>query len=161
MMLSRQRLMICSRQRTYSHARQGLPMTVWVTSRGNARHDAKVKVNLSHGNQMSPANAGLAAVRPRPRVIVGRLSADDRPAVFEWVSLNTAPLVAYWEGRIDTVELGQLLKQLPSSRRDASGGPWKPRSVRRHPRWTTSPNFPSRSAAAAGPASPICRRRGA
>jgi small ligand-binding sensory domain FIST len=84
----------------------GLPMTVWVSSRGNARHDVRVKVNMSRGDRMSPANTAIVGVRPSPRVIAGRLSPDDRPAVFEWLALNTAPLVAYWEGRIDTVELG-------------------------------------------------------
>jgi len=29
--------------------------------------------------------------------------------VFEWLSLNATALVAYREGRIDTIELGQLL----------------------------------------------------
>jgi hypothetical protein len=101
----------------------GLPMTVWVSPRGNARHDIRVKVNLSHGDQMSAANTAVVGVRPMPRVIAGRLSPDDRRAVFEWVSLNTAPLVAYWEGRIDTVELGQLLKPLPSGQPGAPGEP--------------------------------------
>jgi hypothetical protein len=31
----------------------GLPMTVWVSPRGNARHDVRIKVNLTHGNQMN------------------------------------------------------------------------------------------------------------
>jgi len=30
----------------------GLPMTVWVSPRGNARHELRVKVNMPHGNQM-------------------------------------------------------------------------------------------------------------
>jgi hypothetical protein len=101
----------------------GLPMTVWVSPRGNARHDVRVKVNLSHGDQMSPANTAVVGVRPAPRVIAGRLSPDDRRAVFEWVSLNTDPLVAYWEGRIDTIELGQLLHRLPAGRPGMPGVP--------------------------------------
>ncbi len=101
----------------------GLPMTVWVSPRGNARHDVRVKVNMTHGDQMSPANTAVVGVRPSPRVIAGRLSPDDRQAVFEWVSLNTAPLVAYWEGQIDTIELGQLLKPLPSGRPGAPAVP--------------------------------------
>lgn len=28
----------------------GLPMTVWVSPHGNARHDVRVKVNMAHGN---------------------------------------------------------------------------------------------------------------
>jgi hypothetical protein len=82
-----------------------------------------VKVNLRHGNQMSPANTAVVGVRPSPRVIAGRLSPDDRRAVFEWVSLNTAPLAAYWEGQIDTIELGQGLKPLPSGRPGVPGIP--------------------------------------
>jgi hypothetical protein len=39
----------------------GLPMTVWVSRRGNARHYVRVNVNLSHGDQASRANAGSSA----------------------------------------------------------------------------------------------------
>jgi hypothetical protein len=101
----------------------GLPMTVWVSPRGNARHDARVKVNRSHGDQMNIANTAVVGVRSVPHVIAGHLSSDDERAVFEWISLNTAALVAYWEGRIDTIELGQQLKRLPSSQ---SGSPSLP-----------------------------------
>jgi hypothetical protein len=88
----------------------GLPMTVWVSPRGNARHDVRVKVNMTHGNQMNPANTAVVAVRPSPQVIAGQLSPDDERAVFQWVSLNEAALVAYWDGQIDTIQLGHLLK---------------------------------------------------
>jgi hypothetical protein len=98
----------------------GLPMTVWVSPRGNARHDVRVKVNMTHGNQMNIANTAVVGVRPTPHVAAGHLSPDDQRAVFEWVLLNTAALVAYWEGGIDTIELGQQLKRMPSRR---SGAP--------------------------------------
>ena len=91
----------------------GLRMTVWVSLRGNARHDVRVKVNMTHGNQMNIANTAVVGVRPNPHVAAGHLSPDDQRAVFEWVSLNTAALMAYWEGRIDTIDLGQLLQRLP------------------------------------------------
>jgi hypothetical protein len=93
----------------------GLPMTVWVSPRGNARHDVRVKVNVTHGDQMNIANTAVVGVRPTPHVVAGHLSPDDQRAVFEWVSLNTAALVAYWDGRIDTVQLGQALRRLSSS----------------------------------------------
>jgi hypothetical protein len=95
----------------------GLPMTVWVSPRGNARHDVRVKVNTTHGNQMSIANTAAVSVRPAPRVVAGRLSPDDERAVFQWVSLNTAALIAYWEGQVDTIQLGPLLKPLSSGQR--------------------------------------------
>jgi hypothetical protein len=91
----------------------GLPMTVWVSPRGNARHDVRIKVNLTHGNQMNVANTAVVGVRPVPRLIAGRLSPDDEQAVFRWISLNALALVAYWEGHIDTVQLGQMLRPIP------------------------------------------------
>lgn len=87
----------------------GLPMTVWVSPRGKARHDARIKVNMTHGNQMTIENTAVVGVRPAPHLVSGRLSGDDREAVFSWLSLNEAALLAYWEGEIDTIQLGQLL----------------------------------------------------
>jgi hypothetical protein len=101
----------------------GLPMTVWVSPRGNARHDVRVKVHMTHGNQMDPTNTAVVGVRPSPHVIAGRLSPDAQRAIFEWASLNTAALVAYWEGQIDAIELGQRLKPVVSGK---SGGPAAP-----------------------------------
>jgi subtilisin-like proprotein convertase family protein len=34
-------------------ATTGLPITVWVSPKGNARHDVQVNVNMTHGNQMN------------------------------------------------------------------------------------------------------------
>jgi hypothetical protein len=94
----------------------GLPMTVWVSPRGNARHDLRIKVNMSHGNQMTVDNTAVVAVRPSPHVIAGRLSSDDAQAVSKWIVLNAAAIIAYWDGDIDTAELIQTLKPLPPTR---------------------------------------------
>ena len=96
-------------------AETGLPMTVWVSPRGNARHDVRVKVNMTHGNQMSIANTAVVGVRPTPRVISGRLSPGDAQAVFRWIALNIDALAAYWEGRTDTARAIQALKPLSST----------------------------------------------
>jgi len=93
----------------------GLPMTVWVSPRGNARHDARIKVNITRGNQVNPGNTAVVAVRPSPRMIAGRLLPEDERVVFEWVSLNSDALVAYRDGQIDTIQLGHFLKSVPSN----------------------------------------------
>jgi hypothetical protein len=92
----------------------GLPMTVWVSPRGNARHDVRIKVNMTRGNQMTVENTAVVAVRPVPHLIAGRLSADDERVVFGWIALNAAALIGYWDGDIDTVQLSQLLRPLPA-----------------------------------------------
>src|ERR1700750_315613 len=81
----------------------GLPMTVWVSPRGNARHDVRIKVNMAHGNQMNIENTALVGVAPTPRVIAGRLASEDERVVVEWIALNEAAIVAYWDGDIDTL----------------------------------------------------------
>jgi hypothetical protein len=88
----------------------GLPMTVWISPRGNARDDIQVKVNMTHGNQMSIANTAFVGVRPTSRIISGRQSPGDAPAVIRWISLTT--LVAYWERRTDAARAIQALKPL-------------------------------------------------
>ena len=72
---------------------------------------------------MNIANTAVVGVRPTPHVVAGHLSPDDQRAVFEWVSLNAAALVVYWEGRIDTIELGRLLKRIPSQQPGALSTP--------------------------------------
>jgi hypothetical protein len=89
----------------------GLPMTVWVSPRGKARHDVRVKVNRTHGNQMDASNTAVVGVRPSPRLIAGRLASADQQAVFAWISLNVTPNVDYGDGRIDTIQLGQHLRR--------------------------------------------------
>ena len=91
----------------------GLPMTVWVSPRGNARHDVRIKINVTHGNHMTIDNTAVVSVRPRPHVVAGNLSAHDQQTVFDWISLNAATIIAYWDGSIDTAELIQNLKRLP------------------------------------------------
>jgi hypothetical protein len=95
----------------------GLPMTVWVSPRGNARYDVRVKVNMTHGNQMNIANTAIVGVRPAPHVIAGQLAAADAQAMFQWIALNAEALIAYWDGRIDTARLIHALQPLPTANR--------------------------------------------
>ena len=90
----------------------GLPMTVWVSPRGHARHDVRITVNTTHGNHIDVDNVVVVAVRPAPRVVAGRLSSQDEGAVSAWIALNVDTLVACWDGDIDTMQLAQALVPL-------------------------------------------------
>jgi hypothetical protein len=52
------------------------------------------------------------AVRPAPRLVAGHLSAADLRAAGDWIRLNEATLVAYWDSQINTAELIQRLRPL-------------------------------------------------
>lgn len=90
----------------------GLPMTIWVSPRGNARHGPRIKVNMTHGRSMSSSNLATVAVDVSPWLVAGYLSGADLQAVSDWVKRNEAVLVDYWDFRIDTDELLQRLQPL-------------------------------------------------
>ena len=91
----------------------GLPMVVWVSERGNAAHDVRVKVCRVHGERMQWNNAASVAVRPQPCLVAGQLSPADLAVVSDWIHLNEAVLVDYWEEQIFTDELLSRLRKLP------------------------------------------------
>jgi hypothetical protein len=93
----------------------GLPMTVWVSPRGHARHDVQVKVCHAHGPRMTIDNTAVVAIRPTPRLVEGQLSPADMKVVTDWLRLHETALVDYWEGTIGTVELARRLQPLPST----------------------------------------------
>ena len=91
----------------------GLPMVIWISERGNAQHDVRLKVCCVHGDKIQYNNTVSVAVRPQPHVISpGKLSSSDLQAVSRWVGLNADPIIAYWDGIIDTFELMQRLRPL-------------------------------------------------
>ena len=92
----------------------GLPMTIWAGPRGNARHAARIKVNMTHGNQMDIANTATVGIQPKPRLIAGKLSAGDLHAVASWIDLNRDALLAHWRGDIDGGEMTARAKRLPA-----------------------------------------------
>jgi hypothetical protein len=91
----------------------GLPMSIWVSPRGNARHDVRIKVNVAHGRQMKIDNTAVVAVRPSPRVVSGELSSADQQAVAEWIALNAQVVIDYWDDKLDTDQMLENLKRVP------------------------------------------------
>jgi hypothetical protein len=62
---------------------------------------------------MLVGNLATIALRPAPRLIAGQLSAVELQAVSEWIRLNEAALVAYWNYQISAAGLIQQLLRLP------------------------------------------------
>jgi hypothetical protein len=89
----------------------GLPMTVWVSPRGRARHAARIKVSLSPG-RMDIANTAVVGIRPSPRLIEGTLPPADLELVSRWIKFNEAVLMDFWNETIDSVELGGRLQKI-------------------------------------------------
>jgi hypothetical protein len=90
----------------------GLPMTVWASVRGRARHDVRLKVCMTPGNRFDADNVAVVAVRPEPRLLHGDLSTDDFRRVADWIAMNEAALIAFWDGEIDGLEFASALRKL-------------------------------------------------
>ena len=91
----------------------GLPMSIWISERGRARHDVRVKVNLVHGPRGLGSEYAVIGVRPEPRLIHGDLPGNEVEAVAAWIRLNHDVIMDYWNSRISTLDLGRRLQRLP------------------------------------------------
>jgi len=85
---------------------------VWVSNRGHARHDARVKVCRTPGDRIDVDDMAVVGIRPSPTLIEGPLDNASFGLVQQWIALNEAVLIAYWDGELDTVEMIQSLKKL-------------------------------------------------
>ena len=84
----------------------GLPMVVWISERGGARHDARAKVALVHGRRAHPHQSASVSVRPTVEVVAGpALDRRDLELVRRWIEINREALLAYWNGDLLTDEI--------------------------------------------------------
>jgi Domain of unknown function (DUF4160) len=93
----------------------GLPMIVWISERGRARHDARVKVSLVHGRRAHPNRTASVSVRPTIEIVAGpELDRGDMELVRQWIELNREAIIGYWNGDLLTDEIIGRLKPVPS-----------------------------------------------
>jgi hypothetical protein len=88
----------------------GLPFVVWISYRGNAQHDVRVKVSPSP--KAIASEMAAVALRPEVRVVEGSLSGGDLALLKQWISLNHDVILSYWNGDIDTADAIGSLKSL-------------------------------------------------
>ncbi|MBX9614528.1 MAG: hypothetical protein Q8S03_14190 [Brevundimonas sp.] len=90
----------------------GLPMVVWVSNRGHARHDARVKVCRTPGDRIAVDDMAVVGIRPSPELIEGPLDGESLKLVQRWIALNADTLIGYWNSELSTRELFQNLKRI-------------------------------------------------
>jgi hypothetical protein len=98
-----------------SPALTGLPMIVWISERGHARHDPRVKVSLVHGRRARPDRPASVSVRPTVEIVAGpELDRRDLGLVRQWIELNREAIIAYWNGDLLTDEVIARLQPVPT-----------------------------------------------
>jgi hypothetical protein len=89
----------------------GLPFMVWISPRGYARHDIRVKVSRSH--KVKKGEFIVVSVRPEVEVLRGQLRPTELQSLRKWIELNREVLVKFWDGDIqDTLQVLEQLKPL-------------------------------------------------
>src|SRR5207253_3300424 len=78
----------------------GLPFVVWISYKGGAQHDVRVKV--SRGPKVHPSEMVSVVILPDIRVAEGHIGASDLELLSRWIQINYDTLLKYWEGDIDT-----------------------------------------------------------
>ena len=94
-------------QATYQMAnlrpeRTGLPFVVFISQKGGARHDVRVKV--ARVPRVRPSEMVTVALRPSVRVVRGRLDPHDLALLRQWIDINEQVLIDYWNGVIGYTE---------------------------------------------------------
>ena len=82
--------------------RTGLPFVVFISQRGGARHDVRVKI--ARGAKVRPSEMVTVAIRPDVRVVSGALDPRDLTLLRRWIGLNLDTLIGYWDGDIEYTE---------------------------------------------------------
>jgi len=97
-----------------SPKKTGLPFVVWISPKGGAKHDIRVKI--SRGPNATPSEMRTVALRPDLHVIgKGDLAPRERDLLREWVKLNFDALLAFWEGGIEyTEDVLDILRPVPA-----------------------------------------------
>jgi hypothetical protein len=86
----------------------GLPFVVWISYKGGARHDVRVKV--SPGPKVHPSEMASVAIRPTVHVVEGALNPTDLSSLSSWINLNRDVLIQYWNGDIDTMDALEAIR---------------------------------------------------
>ena len=94
-------------------AHTGLPFVVWISHRGGAKHDVRVKV--SRNAKAIPEEMVSVGIRPTVHVIEGEIDTRDLGLLEVWIEQNRATLLAYWEGDIDTQDALEALTKVSGS----------------------------------------------
>lgn len=87
--------------------RTGLPFIVFISQKGGARHDGLVhdiRVKVARATRARPSEMVTVAIRPSVRVVRGELNSHEFDLLTQWIDLNRAVLIDYWNGIIEYTE---------------------------------------------------------
>lgn len=92
----------------------GLPMIVYVSGKQSS-HAARIKVARTYKKNFIAGDTFSMSVSDRPKIVAGDqgdIEEVDLVQVKEWIILNKEALLKYWNLKISTDELIEVLKKV-------------------------------------------------
>jgi hypothetical protein len=98
----------------------GLPFVVWISAKGGARHDIRVKISRSA--KVKPDELITVALRPTLHTIGSeQLREEELALLTEWINKNWTALWAFWNGDLYTEEVLPKLQPVRVKQKDENG----------------------------------------
>ena len=91
--------------------RTGLPVTVFCSPKGRAKHECRVKVSNIKGG-INEYDVFSISVKDLSIEGYCKLSSDDLETVRWWIHRNRFAILDFWKERLDTLEFLQELKPI-------------------------------------------------
>lgn len=89
----------------------GLPMVVWISEKGGAKHGPRLKVSKKMGDKIDPSNVLTVTVSDNPTMYNGELEPKVFNKLKQFIKLNKENLLKYWNNEVSTREfLNSLIK---------------------------------------------------
>ena len=93
----------------------GLPMIIWVSSKGNAKHGPRIKVQSNYSQKVMPDELFVVTVAHSPILIEGKqgdITNDDVNQVYKWVIKNYNILWKLWKYEITTDDFSDQIQKV-------------------------------------------------
>lgn len=92
----------------------GLPMMVWIGEK-RGPHGPRVKVARTYNHRTIAGDSFSVSIVDKPKIVAGDqgvISNKDVKKVINWILLNKTMLLQYWDSKIITREMFELLQKL-------------------------------------------------
>jgi hypothetical protein len=90
----------------------GIPNTLFISPKGNARHAPQIKVAIDPPDSVDPRSEN-ATIDFDGNVVARRIAPDLLRQVRQFIAVNRDVLESYWKYEIDTDQLRRRLRKAP------------------------------------------------
>jgi hypothetical protein len=96
--------------------RSGIDNTLFVSTKGNSRHAARIKIAIDPPNSLNETCKGASMALHDFSTVGAYMPPWLVEQVKKFIEINGAVLLDYWDAKIDTGELFERIKPIPSKR---------------------------------------------